>query len=65
MIFSCAVFQSANCLAGSVATRAPRISSSATLQWLKLVTAVGVPTIDRESKNCVRYTSATGKRPAW
>ena len=30
----------------------------------KFTTAVGVPTIEREWKNWVRYTSATGKRAA-
>jgi hypothetical protein len=37
---------------------------SATAQCEKLMTAVGVPTIEREWKNCVSGTSATGKRAA-
>ncbi len=54
MIFSCAVFHNAFCFSGSGSVRALRISASAALQCEKLVTAVGVPTVEAESKNCVR-----------
>jgi sarcosine oxidase subunit beta len=54
MIFSCAVFHKATCLALSCSVRAASISASATLQCEKLVTAVGVFTIEREWKNWVR-----------
>jgi hypothetical protein len=37
---------------------------SATAQCEKFTTAVGVPTIEREWKNWVSGTSATGKRAA-
>ena len=53
-IFLCAVAQSSFCLARSGSERAASISLSATAQCEKLVTAVGVPTIEREWKNCVR-----------
>src|SRR5215204_204576 len=59
-----AVAHSSFCLARSGSVRAASISLSATSQCEKFVTAVGVPTIDFEWKNCVRYTSATGKRAA-
>ena len=48
----------------SPAARAASISLSATSQCEKFVTAVGVPTIEREWKNWVSGTSATGKRAA-
>ena len=54
MIFCCAVAHSSFCLTGSVATEASSISLSATLQCEKLVTAVGVPTVALEWKNCLR-----------